>query len=83
MKPAMRQPVATCDITRYRYAARRAACPSWSVATSAAVTSVINSQAARNEMTSLAVNTSSIVPSSTLSPTPMKTDRCFRCDFRT
>ena len=49
----------TCDMTRYRYAARRLARTSWSVATSAAVASVITSQANRNVITSPAANTSS------------------------
>ena len=46
------QPVPTWDMARYRYAARRLAALSCSVATSAAVASVISSHAKRNVITS-------------------------------
>ena len=46
-KPAAIAPVPTCDMTRYRKAARRALRASWSDATSAAVARVITSHANR------------------------------------
>ena len=65
-KPAIRQPVATWDMARYRKAARRACACSCSVATRAAVASVISSQASRNPIASPATKTISSEPSSTL-----------------
>jgi len=78
-KPAIKQPVPTCDITRYRYAARRLVRSSCSVATRAAVASVISSHANRNAIASPAVNTSSTAPTSALNAAPMKADRRLKC----
>src|SRR6266571_3407353 len=70
MNPAIRQPVPTCDMTRYRYAARRLARESCSVATSTAVDRDISSHANRNVMTLSATKTVSSAPSRTFSIAP-------------
>ncbi len=66
----MRQPVPTCDITRKRYAARRLARDSCSVATRAAVARVITSQPQRNAMTPSATNTTSSPPTIAVNAAP-------------
>jgi hypothetical protein len=76
--PAIRQPVATCDMTKYRYAARRLARSSCSVVTSAAFVSVINSHANRKAIASPAANTSSTAPNRRLNAIPMKAERSRR-----
>ena len=74
-KPAIRHPVATWDMARYRKAARRLSALSCSVATRAALASVISSHAKRKAMTPSAAKTISTVPTSTLKHTPRKADR--------
>ena len=71
-KAAMRHPVPTCDMARYRNAARRDSRCSCSIATSAAVDSVMTSHAPRNASASVAVTTSSTAPTSTLKATPIQ-----------
>ena len=60
----------TCDMTRYRYAARRVVRVSCSVATSAAVASVMISHANRKPITSLTTNTTLTAAMRTLNATP-------------
>src|SRR6185369_16907351 len=66
---AARAPVPTCDITRYKYAARSVVRVSCSVATSTAVASDITSHANRNPITSLTTNTTLTAAMSTLNVT--------------
>ena len=66
---AARAPVPTCDMTRYKYAARSVVRVSCSVATSAAVASVMTSHANRKPITSLTTNTTLTAAMSTLNVT--------------